>query len=183
MLLDKPICLCKGAGNGVDQACLMTAANMLCGKGDMGDAAEGSCVCPIIRAFIIPTNDRMPSNLRSELYGPLAWEIVGTASDDRAVWVRRAGIFADAAAELAKIAAAADAAAYAVYAAAAGYAAAYAAYAAAANAAAANADADDVQRQIWTICRDAILSACAVGDKRPVERTITAQQLVGALSA
>lgn len=70
MLLDRPLKLCRGAGNGVDSACLMTAANMLTGNGARGD--EAVCVCPVIRAFIIPTNDCMADDLRQELYGPLA---------------------------------------------------------------------------------------------------------------
>ena len=75
--------LCHGEGNGVDSACLMTASNMLIGKGHEGD--QNSCVCPILQRFIIRTNDLMPVELLGELYGPLAWEIIGTRNDDRSV--------------------------------------------------------------------------------------------------
>lgn len=84
MLLDKPLKLCFGAGNGVDRACLMTASNMLVGRGDLGDRSDlgGSCVCPLLRDFIIDTNDMMSQEAREKHYGPLAWEIIGTLSDD-----------------------------------------------------------------------------------------------------
>lgn len=75
----REINLTHGAGNGVDKACLMTASNMLIGKGEDGD--NSSCVCPILRRFIITTNDAMPIGLLGELYGPLAWEIIGTRND------------------------------------------------------------------------------------------------------
>ena len=75
--------LCHGKGNGVDKACLMTASNMLIGKGKHGD--YNSCVCPILQRFIFRTNDRMPVELLGELYGPLAWEIIGTRNDKRSV--------------------------------------------------------------------------------------------------
>ena len=75
--------LCHGKGNGVDKACLMTASNMLIGKGKHGH--YNSCVCPILQRFIFRTNDRMPVELLGELYGPLAWEIIGTRNDNRSV--------------------------------------------------------------------------------------------------
>lgn len=76
MLLDKPLKLCSGAGNGVDQACLMTATNMLIGQPKLGDRA--TCVCTLLREFIIPTNDAMPNGMRQKHYGLLPWEIIGT---------------------------------------------------------------------------------------------------------
>ena len=85
--------LCHGKGNGVDTACLMTASNMLIGKGEDGDF--NSCVCPILRTFIIKTNDRMPLRFLGELYGPLVWEIVGTRNDDMEVRKARAFKLAD----------------------------------------------------------------------------------------
>ena len=102
MLLDKPLRLCHGAGNGVDTACLMTATNMLIGCGNKGD--EAVCVCPVLRAFIITTNDCMPDALRQELYGPLPWLLIGTKTYDIGVMVRRAEILSDAAQELAEYA-------------------------------------------------------------------------------
>lgn len=72
--------LCHGAGNGVDSACVMTASNMLIGKGYHGDT--NSCVCPLIREFVIATNDAIPLELLGELYTPLIWEILGTRNPD-----------------------------------------------------------------------------------------------------
>jgi len=89
----KIIHLTHGAGNGVDTACLMTASNMLCGRGADGD--YNSCVCLVIRSFIITTNDAMPEALLGELYGPLAWEILGTRTDDPSVERQRAYRFSD----------------------------------------------------------------------------------------
>ena len=80
--------LCHGTGNGVDSACLMTASNMLIGKGE--DRDHNSCVCPILRAFIIKTNDNMPLEFLGELYGPLVWEIVGTRNNNMEVRKARA---------------------------------------------------------------------------------------------
>lgn len=85
--------LCHGDGNGIDTACLMTASNMLIGKGHEGN--NNSCVCPIIRQFIIQTNDAMPEDLLQELYGPLAIEIIGTRNDDPVVRQQRGFTFAD----------------------------------------------------------------------------------------
>lgn len=194
MLLDKPLRLTHGAGNGIDTACLMTAANMLIGKGAMGDDCE--CVCPVLRAFIIPTNDAMPLDLLAELYGPLAWEIIGTRTDDIGVMVRRAEILAAAANELARYAAksaksaskyaryvakyAKSAAMYAEYAGFAAHAADAAAYAA--THAAAYAANDTESRRIWTLCRDVIRAAAAIGDRRPIECAITTKQLCDSLS-
>jgi len=85
--------LTHGAGNGVDKACLMTASSMLIGKGEDGD--NNSCVCSVLREFIITTNDAMPEDLLGELYGPLAWEILGTATGDHEIERQRAYRFAD----------------------------------------------------------------------------------------
>ena len=162
MLLDKPLRLCHGAGNGVDTACLMTATNMLIGCGNKGD--EAVCVCPVLRAFIITTNDCMPDALRQELYGPLPWLLIGTKTDDIGVMVRRAEILSDAAQELAEYAAeAAKSAEYAEYAAKS------AKYAAA-------------ERRIWTICRDALVRAAEVGSKTPTEIVMTPDEICAALS-
>lgn len=89
----KRIHLTHGAGNGVDRACLMTASNMLIGRGQDGD--NNSCVCPVIRRFIIATNDSMPESLLGDLYGPLAWEILGTATGDPKIEQQRACKLAD----------------------------------------------------------------------------------------
>jgi len=85
--------LCSGEGNGIDAACLMTASNMLIGRGEDGD--KNWCVCPLLREFIIQTNDAMPDDLRAELYGPLVFEILGTRNDDHDVILQRAFAFAD----------------------------------------------------------------------------------------
>ena len=85
--------LCSGSGNGIDQACLMTASNMLIGRGEDGD--QNSCVCPLLRSFIIATNDVMPGDVRQELYGPLVWEILGTRNNDIEIMQKRAFAFAD----------------------------------------------------------------------------------------
>ena len=85
--------LTHGQGNGINKACLMTASNMLIGKGQDGD--KNSCVCPVIRKFIILTNDKMPESLLGEIYGPLIWEILGTKTDDIEVMRQRAYLFAD----------------------------------------------------------------------------------------
>lgn len=198
MLLDKPLRLCNGAGNGVDTACLMTATNMLIGRGDKGD--EAVCVCPVLRAFIITTNDCMPDDLRQELYGPLPWLLIGTKTSDVSVMVRRAEILSEAAQELAKYAAksaeyAEYAAMYAKYAARyaaksaeyaksaamyAKYAAMYAAMYAAESAKSAEYAAE--QRRIWMLCRDALVRAAEVGSKTPVEIVMTPDEICAALS-
>ena len=205
--------LCHGQGNGIDKACLMTAANMLIGKGADGDKSTAkNCICPIIRRFIIKTNDAMPSGLLSELYGPLVWEILGTRSQNPEVNQARAFLFADWAVRsispirlaaigkkveaeqlkaLPKIDSvetaryAAHAAAYAADAAAdAAHAAAYAAAYAAADAAAyaAEAAADADACDIWRMCPDIIRAAAAIGDKRPVETLLTHDELADALT-
>ncbi len=79
--------LVHGAGDGVSKACLMTASNMLIGQGENRD--QNSCVCRILQAFIVITNDNMPLEILSDLYGPLVWEILGTTSDDEAVQSER----------------------------------------------------------------------------------------------
>ena len=200
MLLDKPLRLCHGAGNGVDTACLMTATNMLIGCGNKGD--EAVCVCPVLRAFIITTNDCMPDALRQELYGPLPWLLIGTKTDDIGVMVRRAEILSDAAQELAEYAEyaaksakyAAESAKYAAeyaaeYAAkSAKYAAEYAKYAAeyaaeyAAKDAKYAAEYAAAERRIWTICRDALVRAAEVGSKTPTEIVMTPDEICAALS-
>lgn len=75
----KTIKLCKGAGNGVDSACLATAVAMIAGKSEEKD--HPSCLCPVIAAFIRPTNDAMPDEIRANLYGDLPWHLVGTKAD------------------------------------------------------------------------------------------------------
>ena len=189
MLLDKPLRLCNGAGNGVDTACLMTATNMLIGRGDKGD--EAVCVCPVLRAFIITTNDCMPDDLRQELYGPLPWLLIGTKTSDVSVMVRRAEILSEAAQELAKSAAksAAESAKYAAKSAddaaksAAMYADDAAMYAAeSAKYAAMYADDAAEQRRIWMLCRDALVRAAEVGSKTPVEIVMTPDEICAALS-
>ena len=192
--------LTHGKGNGLNQACLMTASNMLVGRGTDGD--ENSCVCPLLRSFIVPTNDAMPEELLAELYTPLIWEILGTRTEDREVLQARADAFVDWAvreiapialrcrgfeAEAAKLESlpaiidveTARAAAHAAYAAAhaanAANAAANAAYAAvnAANAASAEI--------IWRKCPEIIRRVASIGDKRPVECVINEDQLACAL--
>ena len=69
--------LTHGRGNGTDKACLATAAAML--NGEPGALDRPSCVCPVIAGFIWPTNDMMDPNSLAEFYGPLPWEIIGTA--------------------------------------------------------------------------------------------------------
>ena len=193
--------LCKGEGNGVDSACLMTAASMLIGKPEEGD--ETSCVCFVLRSFIIPTNDEMPNGLRNELYGPLVWEILGTKTNDLQVLVERSQCFADWAQEIATAipftaahSVARTAAAYAKDAAAT-YAkddartatATAAAAAAAADVAARAADAADVAADsadaaaaIWRECPEIIRKVAAIGDKRPVETVMTMDALAEALN-
>tara|TARA_Y100000593_G_scaffold68386_1_gene125674 strand:+ start:2785 stop:3504 length:720 start_codon:yes stop_codon:yes gene_type:complete len=92
-MFDKVIKLTKGAGNGINSACLMTASNMLIGKGEKGD--EVTCQCSLIRTFVITTNDSMPSKLRCKLYSPLIYEIIGTKTTDPDVIQQRAFAFAD----------------------------------------------------------------------------------------
>ena len=75
--------LCAGEGDGKKTACLMTASNMLIGKPENGD--KSSCVCPLLRSFILVTNDAMPDAIRNILYGPLVWEIVGTRNNNNDV--------------------------------------------------------------------------------------------------
>lgn len=96
----KRIHLCQGSGNGVDQACLMTASNMLIGRGEDGDMNH--CVCPVLRIFIMNVNDPMPDDLRDELLAPLAWEILGTCSDDPEVEQARLDYLNEQIAEIAK---------------------------------------------------------------------------------
>lgn len=83
----RTIRLTRGKGNGVDSACLVTASNMLCGRPE--DLDNNSCVCDIIQAFAIVTNDLMPLDLLPKIYGPLAWEIIGTRTEDESVFTAR----------------------------------------------------------------------------------------------
>lgn len=69
----------------------MTASNMLIGRGQDGD--NNSCVCPLLRTFIIITNDAMPERILGEVYGPLVWEVLGTRTDDPAVLMKRMFVF------------------------------------------------------------------------------------------
>ena len=200
--------LTHGAGNGVDEACLMTATNMLLGRGELGDK-EGDCICPVIRAFIIPTNDAMPKHLLGEIYGPLVWEIPGTKTDDVEVIRQRAYAFADwglrevlplylddegvekmrACPQVVDEETHANAYANAyekAYANAAAYANAYAnayekAYAYA-NAAAYAAAAANANPKVWPMCADIIRRVAAIGDKRPVECVLTHDQLAESLA-
>lgn len=91
MLLDTPLRLCYGAGDGKTEACLMTATNMLIGQPEQEDKAV--CVCPTLRGFIITTNDGMPGELRQLLYGDLPWEIIGTRTDDKEAMADRLAVF------------------------------------------------------------------------------------------
>ena len=155
--------LTHGSGNGVDKACLMTAANMLIGKPKEGDNC--GCVCPVIRAFIITTNDEMPEPLLSELYGPLVWEILGTKSTPE-VELQRAYLSADFAVRtlvpivLDNYGAVTEAESLRALPAIVDQQSARAAYAA--NAAA-----------VWSLCRDHIRAMVAIGDTRPVETVIS----------
>ena len=194
--------LTHGKGNGIDKACLMTASNMLIGKPE--DLDNNSCVCPLLRKFIIITNDNMPLKLLRELYTPLIWEILGTRNDDPVILQKRTYCFADwvvrdicnldvteivdiktALAALAAAHAAAHAAANVANAV---YAANYAAYAAnaatnavanaanVANAATNAANAVKVTNN-WEKCPEIIRKVAAIGDKRPVEIVLSETEL------
>jgi hypothetical protein len=76
----KVVKLCHGPGNGIDTACLVTASNMLIGKGHMGDSP--TCQCPLIAGIAIVTNDGMPDNVRHKLLTPLIWEIINTRNSE-----------------------------------------------------------------------------------------------------
>jgi hypothetical protein len=200
----RTIKLCFGAGNGVDTACLMTAVSIVTGAESPTDSP--SCVCPILRAFIVKCNDNMPDALRSELFTPLIWELPGTQTTVENQ-ILRAKVFAHGSQILAARAAAARAAAYAAAAVDADVAAAaaraaraavdaadVAAAADAADVAAAAADvaayaaraaayAADVAaayaavREIYEYCVTLIRVAMSIGDKRPVEIVKTPEQL------
>lgn len=75
--------LCRGKGNGRDTACLATAVAILSGEPWALD--DPSCLCPVIRDFIIGTNDAMPDELRHQFYGDLPWLLLGTRTDDYVV--------------------------------------------------------------------------------------------------
>lgn len=94
MLLDKPLRLCHGAGNGIDKACLMTATNMLRGRPEARDGCD-SCTCMLLARFIVCTNDTMRACDRHEVYGPLPWEIMGTYTEDPKVLLKRARVLVD----------------------------------------------------------------------------------------
>lgn len=170
--------LCHGAGNGADRACLMTASNILIGKEECGD--EAICVCPVIRAFIIPTNDAIPEELLGELYGPLAWEIVGTRVNDPTIELQRAFAFADWAvrvvAPLALEALGQKDAASRLR----GLAEINCLETA--NAAADAAHAASAVADIWHLCPEIIRKVAAIGDRRPVEVVMTPDQLAKRLS-
>ncbi len=201
----RTIKLCFGAGNGVDTACLMTAVSIVTGAESPNDSP--SCVCPILRAFIVKCNDNMPDALRSELFTPLIWELPGTQTTAENQ-ILRAKVFVHGSQILAARAAAAAAAAAAAYAAvdadvaaaaaraasaaadvaadaadaaavyAAAYAAAYAARAAAYAAYAADVAAAYADvREIYEYCVTLIRVAMSIGDKRPVEIVKTPEQL------
>ena len=89
----RAIRLCKGKGDGKTSACLATATAMIAGELEPGDEPE--CLCPAIRAFVIQTNDAMPDDVRSELYGDLPWVLIGTRTDDKDVMQKRAYLAAD----------------------------------------------------------------------------------------
>ena len=182
--------LTHGAGNGVDEACLMTATNILLGRGELGDK-EGDCICPVIRAFIIPTNDAMPKHLLGEIYGPLVWEIPGTKTDDVEVIRQRAYAFADWGLRevsplylddegVEKMRACPQVVDEETHANA--YANAYEKAYAYANAAAYAAAAANANPKVWPMCADIIRRVAAIGDKRPVECVLTHDQLAESLA-
>ena len=199
MLLDRPLKLCRGPGNGVDQAGLMTATNMLSGCGDAGDAAV--CTCEVLRDFIVRTNDAMHWRTRRRLYGPLPWSLVGTRTTDSEVHRRRAEILVLSVSKMRELAIkdlrdgaslkAAHANKFSSF---------YclnlskkskpeerfglyrcsvieAARAASLYGAAANSGVP-----IWEACRDALVEAIAVGSKTPVELKQTPEKLVAVLN-
>lgn len=94
MLLDRPLRLCYGAGNGIDKACLMTATNMLRGRPEARDGCD-SCTCMLLARFIVGTNDTMRACDRHEVYGPLPWEIMGTYTEDPKILLKRARVLVD----------------------------------------------------------------------------------------
>lgn len=202
MLLDKPLKLCRGAGNGIDKACLMTAANMLIGRGDAGD--EAVCTCEVLRGFILRTNDAMHWQTRRRLYGPLPWSLVGTRTTDVKVHLRRAEILALALRKMRTLAvndlrddvklSPADNMKFGAF-----------FYLSVAKRRAAEADADTLatccfsansagyaaiaygrlanhSTPIWEVCRDALVEAIAVGNKTPVELQQTPEKLVAVLN-
>lgn len=69
----KTIKLCCGCGNGKDRACLLTASNMILGRGHKYDSNK--TVDYILRGFIPCSNDSMNDELRSEVYSEFIWEI------------------------------------------------------------------------------------------------------------
>lgn len=186
MSFDKVIKLCKGPGNGVDTACLVTASNMLMGKGGLGDAI--TCQCPIIAGFIIPTNDYMPDDLRARLYGPLVYEIIGTRTDDLVIEKKRfealfdwccSQVYLDGSSERIRLLASLDKSVQGL----------------------------DLRREIvswgphaevlgtwvgswagympgiWERCPEIILEMAAIGDRRPVETVISVDRLSEILNA
>ncbi len=177
---DRVLKLTHGIGNGVDKACLMMASNMLIGRKEDGD--KNGCVCPVITAFIIPTNDAIPEYLLGELYGPLLYEILGTRTDDFQVMARRAYVFTDWSFRTAwpiylralgceKEAAALESLDEIVD-----------AKTAALAALAALADRfRSAHEKICRSCPGVIRRAAAIGDRRPVETCMTLPELVEAL--
>lgn len=89
----KVIKLVHGPGNGVDTACVLSAASILIGKPEELDGCY--CVCPVIGSFVARTNDSMPLCLLREVYGDLPWEIIGTSTKDERIMSQRALHFFD----------------------------------------------------------------------------------------
>lgn len=94
MLLDKPLKLCAGPGNGENEACLLTAVSMLMGDSAMSDSP--SCVCPLLRGFIPPVNDGMSQLERETYLSDLPWKIIGTNTGDMNILRQRTQVFIDA---------------------------------------------------------------------------------------
>lgn len=95
----RTIKLCHGPGNGINEACLMTASNMIIRDDDeisilssREELDENDKVCPIIREFIIVSNDSIPINILGELYTPFVWEILGTNTNDINIMIERVRI-------------------------------------------------------------------------------------------
>lgn len=75
--------LVKGKGNGIDTACLLSAASLKAGL-KFSDMPE--CVCPTIRAVSIRLNDHpwwRDDEERTAILGPLVDRIIGTAGSPK----------------------------------------------------------------------------------------------------
>lgn len=192
MLLDNPIRLCRGAGNGKNAACLMTAVSMINGRPWERDAP--SCVCPSITNFAVPTNDAMSDEQRQELYGDLPWEIIGTRTDP-ADQLRRSQVFMGLATQLHEEYVVNQMAIWHLipsgfqnYMTHRDEAVGYGSVSDAANCIAmishrlrAVGCLGEVEA-IFVRCREAILQACAIGDRRPKEAVMTPAELSAALA-